>query len=89
MTHQIVAIQRDVERAGRHVVAVDVVQRPRDPAGQRHTARANSDERNVVKAAIALEDFVSNPGQRPPHPVRVHYERHTSLRHELEIARLT
>jgi hypothetical protein len=82
MPHQVVAIQRNVEGAARHLVAVDVVERATDTAGERHATCANAHQRDVVQAAIAFENFVRDPRQRPTHAVRVHYERHASLRPE-------
>src|SRR5204862_135364 len=60
LPHQVVAVERDVERAGGDLVAVDAVQRVRDPPRQRHAARANADQRQIAGAAIAFEDFVGD-----------------------------
>ena len=77
--HQVVAIERDVERAGRHVVAVDLLERAREPPGDRHAARADADERELVEAAIAFEDFVRDARQRARHAVGVHHLGHGHL----------
>src|SRR5439155_7140685 len=74
--HQIVAVQGDVERAGRDVVIVDVLHRAGQPAGERHAARADADQRELLDTAIALDDFVRDPGQRTPHAIRVHHHGH-------------
>ena len=69
--HQIVAVQRDVERAGRHLVAGDVVDRFRDAPRERHAARADADQGEFVDAAVALEDFVRDAREAAGHPVRI------------------
>ena len=77
MPHQIVAIERDVQRAGRHIVAVDLVQRSRRFAAPSGTPRrADADQRDLVEAAVALENFVRDARQRARHPIRVHHQRH-------------
>jgi hypothetical protein len=73
---QIVAIQRDIERAGRHLVTVDVVNRPGNPPRQRHAAGPDADHRQIIEAAVALENLVGNAGQRPAHAIGIHYHRH-------------
>ena len=81
VAHQVVAIQRDVERAGRHRRA------PRDVAamiareapGERHAARADADEREVVDAAVALENLVRDARQRASDAVGIHHDRHGRL----------
>ena len=76
MAHQIVAIQRDVERAGRDLVPIDPADGQRQAPRQRHAARADADERELLDAAISLEDFVRDPGEGPRHPVGIHHHRH-------------
>ena len=76
VAHQVVAIERDVERAGRHVVAVDFLERAGEPPGERHAARADPDERQLVEAAVALENLVRDARQRARHAIGVHYLRH-------------
>ena len=76
VAHQVVAVQRDVERAGRHVFVVDVAQAVRDAPGERHAARADADERQIARAAVAFEDFVGDSCKGAGHPVRVHDLRH-------------
>jgi hypothetical protein len=71
-----VLVERDVERAGRHVVAVDVVNRLRDSARQRHAAGTDADERQLLDAPVALEHFVRDSRQRPAHAVGIHHDRH-------------
>ena len=74
--HQIVAVERDVERAGRHVVAADLLDAPRQPARERHAAAADADERQLLDPAVALDDLVRDPGKGPAHAIAVHHERH-------------
>ena len=77
LAHQVVAVERDVERAGRHVAAGDLAQRGGDAARQRHPARADADERELVEAAVPLDDLMGDARQRPRHAVGVHYLRHS------------
>ena len=49
MAHQIVAVERDVERAGRHFVAVDLRQAARNPPRERHAAGADADQRELAR----------------------------------------
>ena len=37
----------------------------RQPARQRHAAAADADQRQLLDAAVALEDLVRDPRQRP------------------------
>jgi hypothetical protein len=76
MTHQVVPIQRDVERAGGHVVPVDVGDRSREAAGNRNAAGPDADQRELLDTAIAFENLVRNPGQRSPDPIGIHHHRH-------------
>jgi hypothetical protein len=64
VAHQVVAIERDVERAGGDVVARNVLERAGDPPRQRDAAAAHAHERNLIDAAISFDDFVSNARQR-------------------------
>src|SRR5207249_9137685 len=57
---QIVAIQGDVEGAGRDVVPVDVADRAREPLRDRHAAGPDADERELVDAAVAFENLVGD-----------------------------
>jgi hypothetical protein len=52
VTHEVVAIQRDVERAGRHIVTGDLLDRARQALGDVHAARAHADERKIVNALL-------------------------------------
>src|SRR5690606_34349680 len=81
-------IERDVERAGRHLVAVDVLQRAREPTGERDASGADADEGELVESAISFEDFVGNARERARHAVGIHYERHGCLRSGVVIGSL-
>src|SRR5262249_3089643 len=70
-------VQRDVERAGRYVVVDDLAHRAGETLRHRHTSRANADERKLLHAAVALDNLVRDPCERPAHAVRVHHQRHT------------
>ena len=83
VAHQVIAIQRDVERAGRHLMAGDFLQRPGETLGDRHAARAHADERNVVHALVALDDLVSDAGERTADAIRIHYDGHADLSRRL------
>ncbi len=49
----------------------DVLDDLREAPRQRHAARADADERELVEAAVALEDFVRDARERAAHPVRI------------------
>ena len=80
--HQVVAIERDVERADGHVVAGDLAEVAGQALGDRHAAGADADEREVGQAAIAFEDFVRDARERAGHALGIHDNWHwfTSLR---------
>jgi hypothetical protein len=80
VAHQIVAIERDVERAGRHVHAGDGPEMRGETRRNRHPARADADERQLVGAAVALEDLVRDSREAAADSFRVHYDRHCRLR---------
>src|SRR4029453_14683953 len=79
LTHQIVAVERDGEGAGRHRAAGDLEQLPGDAAGDRHAALADADEREVLDPEIALDDLVRDAGQRARQSIAVHYDGHRDL----------
>ena len=60
---KIVAIQRNVQRAHRHIHAVDAAHGLRDPLRQRHAAPPDPDHRQVLGPAALLHDFVRQPLQ--------------------------
>ena len=62
--HQVVAIERDVERADGDVFAGDLAQVVGDALGDRHAAAAHANERQIGKTAIMFEDFVGDSRER-------------------------
>ena len=56
MPHQVVAIQRDVERAGPHRLVRDLLEHLREALGEHIAARADADERQALGAAVALDE---------------------------------
>jgi hypothetical protein len=60
---QVVAVHRDVERAPGHGRALDRGDPLGDPLGERHTARGDAEEDDVVGTLVALEDLVGDPAQ--------------------------
>ena len=74
VAHQVVAIERDVERAGRHVVAGDVLERAGHAPGDRHAARAHADQGQIFDAFVAFDDFVGDAGEGAADAVRIHDE---------------
>ena len=47
--------------------------------------RADADERQLLDPAIALDDLVRDPGQRPADAIAVHHERHEQQLRDLRI----
>ena len=77
VAHQVVAIERDVERAGRHVVAGDLLQAAREAPRDVDAARTDADQREVIDAFVAFDDFVGDAGEGAADAVRVHDDRRT------------
>jgi hypothetical protein len=50
----------------------------REPPGERDAARADADKRDLLEAAIALEDLVRDARQGTPDTIGVHHDRHGS-----------
>ena len=57
-------------------MAVDLVNRLRNPPGQRHAARPDAHERQLLDAAVALEHLVRDAREGPAHAVGVHHDGH-------------
>jgi len=70
---------REVERAGRHLHAGELVQLRGQPLGQRDAARANADQGQILDAAVALENLVRDARQAARDTVGIHYHRHARL----------
>ena len=80
MPHEIVAVQRDVQRARRHVALADLLDDSRQAPRNRDAARPDPDERQVVEPMATLENLVGNAGQRSAHAVGIHYDGHIAPR---------
>ena len=74
--HQVVAIERDVERADGDVVAGDLALSRGDAPRERHAAAAHADEREIGQTAVAFEDFVGDARERARDALRIHDYRH-------------
>ena len=60
--------------------AGDPLELGRNAARQRHAALADADERQVVDAAVALEDLVRDARERARHAIGIHDDRHKEPR---------
>ena len=80
LPHQVVTVQRDVPRPGRHVVAGDFLEASRQATRDVDAARAHADERQLVNTLVAFDDFVGDAGQGAADAVRIHYCRHLAVR---------
>ena len=60
---EVVAVERDVERAHRTARCRRWRRSWRQPLGEGHPARADADEGQVLGAAVALEDLVGDAGE--------------------------
>ena len=76
VAHQVVAIERDVERPDRHLGAADAGHQRGQAPRERHTAPLDADERQFLDAARPLEDLVGNARQRATDPIRIEHYRH-------------
>ena len=74
--HQVVAVERDVERSGRHVDAGEVPERLGQARRQRHASRADADERQALDAAVVFDNFVGDADEASRDAVRVHHNGH-------------
>ena len=62
---QVVAVERDVERADRHVDALEGVDPGGQPAGQRDAAGRDAEQHGAGGAGGLLEDLVGDPVDDP------------------------
>ena len=76
MPHHVIAVQRDVERPGPQRLVRDLLEHPGETLGEHVAARADADQREVLGAAVALENFVRDARQRASHAVGVHDDGH-------------
>jgi hypothetical protein len=65
---QVVPVERDVERADRHVEALESVDAGGQPAGQGNTAGRDAEQDRAGRSGGLLEDLVRYPVD---HPVQV------------------
>ena len=79
VAHQVIAVERDVERAGGHVFPGDLDQTLRQPSREVHAARADPDERQGVNTFVPFEDLVSDACEGSSNAVRIHDYRHAGL----------
>src|SRR5207244_13168509 len=61
---EVVAVERDVERAHGQRGAVDARDLGGQPLGEGDAAGAEPDEREILRAGVPLEDLVRDAGQR-------------------------
>ena len=76
MAHQVVAIQGDVEGAGRHLLAGDLAERAGNAPRERNATFADADERQISDRLVAFENFVRDAGEGAADAVRIHDDRH-------------
>src|SRR2546425_13084298 len=65
--------------SGRNLVTVDAVNCRRDPLRDRHAARADADERELVDVCgtrVTLENLMRDARKRLAHPAGIHHHRH-------------
>ena len=72
MTHQVIAIERDVEHAGWDVKTGDFTEASRETTRQMIPLAYCASERQVFNASIAFQDFVRDAGEGAANPVRIH-----------------
>jgi hypothetical protein len=69
---RVIAVERDVEGRRRDVMARNVLQRPGDATGERHTSTPDANERQIINRLVAFEDFVRDTREGAADPVRIH-----------------
>jgi hypothetical protein len=84
VAHQIVAVEGDVEGARRELVSVNLPDDVGESAGQGHSTRADSHERQLLESPVAFDNLVRDPGERPPHPIAVHHYGHSDTFGQIE-----
>jgi len=67
---QVVAVERDIDRAERKIDAFVRAYGLANPRGERVATRADADDREKGKIALALDDLVRDPRDGPPDIVR-------------------
>src|SRR4051794_18135652 len=61
----VVAVEGDVEPTGLDRPLLELGDQARHPPRDRHAARPDSDQNDVLAAAVALHDLVGHPRERP------------------------
>jgi len=61
----VVAVEGDVDRAERGLLAGPLLDQPAQALSQRDAARLDPDERDPGQVRVRLDDLVRDPGQRP------------------------
>ena len=67
----VVAIERDVERAERDLVLGELGDQPAQPVRNGHPARVDADERDRVEVRVRLDDLVGDAMKGAPERFRV------------------
>ena len=62
---EVVAVERDVERALRNLDSFALFDESDEPAGELHAATLNSDDDEIGRAVVQLDDLVGHSLQRP------------------------
>ena len=69
---EVVAVERDVEHAARQLALLDACNLLRNACGNGNAARADTDEYEVLRALVLLDDLVCNAHERAPYAIVVH-----------------
>ena len=69
---QIVTVERDVQLTDRQLHTVDARNVPGQPARQRHAARVDADQAQVVRAVVLFEDLMRDAHERAVDGGRIH-----------------
>ena len=76
LAHEVVSIQRDVERAGGNFKAGDLAQGARESPRQVDAPRTHAHNREILDASVSFDHFVGDAGEGAADPVRIHDDRH-------------
>ena len=69
---EIVTVERNVEHTARQVTLLNVCDLCGNPRGNWHTTRANTDEYQIVRPLVLLDDLMCNPHQCAPNSILIH-----------------
>jgi len=84
---QIIPIEGDIERSDRRLAAGDRLDPRLQPKRQRHAARTNSDQCEVVEIAVSLDDLVGDAGNGAADLLRIENDHASGLSHETQSLR--